>query len=378
MDIDLKIGEDSSPATIGERLYAQRIAAGQSPMPDDDNASFTSGVKMHLAAIQDDSKSLNLGLLKDISPEVSQLAVELGYDGELTVGGLEDGIRFYQRRTVESCLELGKRLLLLKEMSPHGEFKDRVGALGFAYQTAHRFMQAAAKISKSANLADLSSKVKSVSAFLELVTQDDDVLQDLSEMDDIDVLTTSQLRERLRVLKAEEGEDLQAANKRINNMNVEIERLENQVERLSKGRERLTTFTDRTEDIRQECLALQLGAELHLNGLKALFESVCAEDPAAPELALQAEQIWITAHAAAARALDVVTALHEITIFEDMPERVLSQHILTPEEAQRWLHDYPMIESRYEAEKAAREEKREAAKPKGRGRPKGSANKVEK
>lgn len=31
----------------------------------------------------------------------TKLAIQLGYDGQLTVGALEDGIRIYQRRTVE-------------------------------------------------------------------------------------------------------------------------------------------------------------------------------------------------------------------------------------------------------------------------------------
>lgn len=42
------------------------------------------------------------------------LATQLSYDGDLSVGALEDGIRLYQRRTIEDLFELGKRLLLLK------------------------------------------------------------------------------------------------------------------------------------------------------------------------------------------------------------------------------------------------------------------------
>lgn len=132
------------------------------------------------------------------SDRITGLAKQIGYDGPLTVGGLEDGIRFYQRRTVETCLELGKRLLILKELSPHGQFEQRVELLGFAERTAQRFMQAAAKTAKSANLAVLSTQVKSVSAFLELITHDDDTLKGIAEMDDVDRLSVSELRERLR------------------------------------------------------------------------------------------------------------------------------------------------------------------------------------
>lgn len=133
-----------------------------------------------------------------VEANASALAQELGYQGALTVGTLEDEIRFYQRRTVEAILETGKRLLLLKEMTPHGEFTQRVEMLGFHKLTAQRFMRTALKTAKSVNLTLLSTQVKNASAFLELVTHDDDVLENLQDMDDIDRLSASQLRERLR------------------------------------------------------------------------------------------------------------------------------------------------------------------------------------
>jgi len=126
------------------------------------------------------------------------LAAELRYEGSLTIGSIEDEIRFYQRRTVEACLELGKRLLLLKQIAPHGTFTDRVVMLGLAESSAHRFMQAAAKTAKSPNLGVLSTQVKSLSAFLELVTHDDDVLENLKDLDNVDRMSASQLRSALR------------------------------------------------------------------------------------------------------------------------------------------------------------------------------------
>lgn len=131
------------------------------------------------------------------------VAREIGYDGSLTVGALEDEIRFYQRRTVEAILETGKRLLVLKELTPHGEFTTRVEMLGFSDRTARRFMQAAVKTSKSANLAVLSTQLKSASAFLELVTHDDDVLSEVAGMDDIDRMSITQVRATVRELQAE-------------------------------------------------------------------------------------------------------------------------------------------------------------------------------
>lgn len=135
---------------------------------------------------------------QEAQARVRAVALSVGYEGTLTVGALEDEIRFYQRRTVEAILETGKRLMVLKEMTPHGEFERRVEMLGFTTRTARRFMQAAAKTANSANLAVLSTQVKNGSAFLELVTHDDDTLESLKDMDDIDRMSASELRAALR------------------------------------------------------------------------------------------------------------------------------------------------------------------------------------
>ncbi|MDR1311127.1 MAG: hypothetical protein LBK01_04525, partial [Burkholderiaceae bacterium] len=86
------------------------------------------------------TQSLNeLSLMNAQASENAQaIAKELGYEGSLSVGALEDEIRFYQRRTVEAVLELGKRLLILKELTPHGEFTERVAGLGINQNLARK------------------------------------------------------------------------------------------------------------------------------------------------------------------------------------------------------------------------------------------------
>lgn len=155
------------------------------------------------------------------------IATEIGYEGTLTIGALEDEIRFYQRRTVESLLELGKRLLVLRELTPHGEFESRVEMLGFSYRSAARFMQAAAKTAKSANLALLSTQVKSASAFLELVTHDEDVLKDLTDIDDIDRMSASELRNTVRSLRGDlDAKDavLDKTQKKLTGLQVQLKK----------------------------------------------------------------------------------------------------------------------------------------------------------
>ncbi len=161
--------------------------------------------KLDLAKIEDaEQAAQQLGVLREQATQAAQaVAQQVGYDGTLAVGALEDEIRFYQRRTVEACLELGKRLLVLKELTPHGEFQSRLDLLGFTKMTAHRFMTAAMKTAKSTKLVLLSSQVKSMSAFLELVTHDEDVLEDISRLDDIDKMSASQVRAKCRDLVAD-------------------------------------------------------------------------------------------------------------------------------------------------------------------------------
>ena len=186
-------------------------------MPADQQA------EQQLVALQDNA-------IVQHEAELNQLAHSLGYQGSLTVGGLEDEIRFYQRRSVEALLECGKRLVLLKKITAHGEFEDRVEMLGFSVRTARRFMQAAAKITKSANLAVLSTQVKSASAFLELVTHDDDVLENLADMDDVEKMSASELRAALREAREEKG----AVEKVLADKNTAMDKLRAQVKRIEK------------------------------------------------------------------------------------------------------------------------------------------------
>lgn len=173
------------------------------------------------------------------------LAHELAYSGELTIGALEDNIRFWQRRTVEACLELGKNLLLLKEASPHGEFVKRMELLGISKTAGHRFMQAALKTAKSSNLGLLAKQIKQQSLFLELITQDDDVIERIAELDDVDRMAPSELRKALRDAKAE--------------MKAKDERLAVRAETITKLQEQVETIRTQTPDERVADLHRQFG-----------------------------------------------------------------------------------------------------------------------
>ncbi|PAT32893.1 hypothetical protein [Vandammella animalimorsus] len=181
---------------------------------------------------------------QQVLANVQTAAKQLGYEGALSVGALEDGIRFYQRRSVEALLECGKRLLLLKEMTPHGEFQRRVEMLGFSDRTARRFMQAAVKVSKSATVAVLAGQVKSAKAFLELVTHDDDAdIERVAEMDDVDRMSASQLREALRQERQDNKYQAELTDK-------ERKRAEQLEKQLRKGGPQVQPYSERLAEFR--------------------------------------------------------------------------------------------------------------------------------
>lgn len=192
-------------------------------------------------------------LVIEANEAANAMAMQIGYQGAVSVGALEDEIRFYQRRTVEAILETGKRLLVLKELTPHGEFSQRVEMLGFSDRTARRFMQAAVKTSKSANLAVLSTQIKSASAFLELVTHDDDAdLERLAELDDIDRMSTSQLRDALREIK----EEAKAKDQLLEDKNKRIDKLHAAQQRIQSA-----PPDEVLADLKREATAMATGAE---------------------------------------------------------------------------------------------------------------------
>lgn len=214
-------------------------------------------------------------LQADQASKAIVVAQQIGYEGSLSVGAIEDEIRFYQRRTVEAILETGKRLLVLKELTPHGEFTTRVELLGLSDRTAQRFMQAAAKTAKSANLAVLASQVKSGSVFLELVTHDDEVLDGLQEMDEFDRMSASQLRQAARELEA----DKKATEQIIATKNKKLDDL-------ARKSKRFNVHVDLPEEFAAaDALAggLKRDALAKLKALREIREQAMGERPADEE-----------------------------------------------------------------------------------------------
>lgn len=235
------------------------MARQETPMPE----SKETPANLVVIAQEFDAANQLAALTNEADAAAHAMAMQIGHHGAMTVGALEDEIRFYQRRTVEAILETGKRLLVLKELTVHGEFSQRVEMLGFSDRTARRFMQAAAKTSKSANLAALSTQVKSASAFLELVTHDDDVLENLADMDAVEKMSASQLRAALR----ESQKEKEASEKLMADKNAKIDRLEHRIQILPADEALEETMKEATAITRDALGAIRGGVRQALVAL---------------------------------------------------------------------------------------------------------------
>jgi len=141
--------------------------------------------------------------------------------------------RFYLGQSAAAMLEAGKRLILLKEHEPHGEFTDAVESLGLTVRTAQRFMQAALKFggAKASTLTHLNR-----SKILLLAAEDQDDIDELAEggtiadlnLDDIDKMSVRELRNALRKSRTDHADDNEAKERLLADKNNKIDELDSE------------------------------------------------------------------------------------------------------------------------------------------------------
>lgn len=375
--------------TMAERLYAERLAAGLHENPDP--ATITQGVVAAMAIIDSakvepeqadmpngrdlvnqllgqiqmansfarfaDVVSLQkLKYIKDnkVYRSVAGVSMVSAFDGEKiadvgTWGGFCKALGLSVSKVDEDLLNL----------SVFGEEAlKQLSSIGAGYRELRQYRKLPAD--------DKTALIEAAKA------GDKEQLLDLAEtLIERHVQEKTALNAKVNDLE----QDINSTGKRISNMNAEIERAESELSRL-KAKQRLTNFEEQTEAVRDECMHLQFGCTLNLDSLEKLFtDSFYGEQT--PEQQLRIEQVYIAIKAAASHAFVLLETVQELMLNSEMRvDRIQGQHILTPEEAERWLLDAQMLESKSEAEKLARDVKREAARPKGRGRPSGSKNKA--
>lgn len=170
--------------------------------------------------------------------------------------------------------------------------------------------------------------------------------------------------------RAEMKAEINRLKKRVSEQNTELELKSKSITKL-QNRHRTTDFTQETEDVRAECLALQAECELPINSLEKLFEEHV--NSSEKEYWERMGQIWITVNVVCARAVDLVTRMKDLLEEDNLPKRIQTEHTMLPDEAERWILDYRRIVNDHENARYERQRKREEAAPRGRGRPRKTA-----
>jgi hypothetical protein len=114
------------------------------------------------------------------------------------------------RRSLESVLEIGRGLLVLKAVCAHGDFMGRLEFLGIDQRLANRFMAAGMKFSKWTSTSTLLPKIESQTKLFELLVLDDEQIDELAEngqtgelkLDEVACMGVRELRKAVRDLRA--------------------------------------------------------------------------------------------------------------------------------------------------------------------------------
>lgn len=203
--------------------------------------------------------SFALAHLPQARQQAQELATLFQYPGALTVDAVEYHCREGMRRSVESTLQLGAALCILKAMTAHGDFIERVERMGLHERAARRFMSAAMRFAKSDKKSVLLG-AGNQAKLLELIAVDDDVIDDLEQagqLDQIDTMTASELRATLREAQAEK----EAGDHLLEKKNKKIDALERKLKHFDRAppSERLAELQAAATSVANEATGLIAG-----------------------------------------------------------------------------------------------------------------------
>lgn len=190
--------------------------------------------------------------------------------------------RFYMAQSAEAMLEAGKRLVILKENEPHGDFINILeNDLGLEPRVARRMMQASVKFlgNGDQNSKRTALTVLGKTKLYELMVLDDEELDALADggtvagatLDDIDRMTSRELKAALR-----EARETNAAQQHVlADKNEKIDSLSTKLEK--KSRIQPPKPDGEVKKMRAEVTALAVEAESAIAvRLSSAFETLCA------------------------------------------------------------------------------------------------------
>ena len=121
--------------------------------------------------------------------------------------------KFFLNESAAAMLEAGKQIIMIKENEPHGDYLHAVERIGIAPRAAQKLMQATVKF-MSPQMRRLTAHLNKTK-LLEIVSEDDQELEELAKggtlagltLDDIERMSSQELRNSLREEKQKRRED---------------------------------------------------------------------------------------------------------------------------------------------------------------------------
>ena len=188
------------------------------------------------------------------------------------------------REAQEAFFEFGRVLVVLKEHMPHGKFQATVKSeFGISPESARTMIQATVKFC-SPQLLKAQPKLLTLgkSKLFELMTEDDEDLQELADggsingmtLDDIDRMTRNELRAALR----ESRETAEAKNKIIADKNKKVDELAEKLAKKQTGKE--PSPEDVGSELTMQLSSLEVAARSDLSRFAEVFEQMLAHGEA--------------------------------------------------------------------------------------------------
>ena len=188
------------------------------------------------------------------------------------------------REAQEAFFEFGRVLVVLKEHMPHGKFQATVKSeFGISPESARKMIQATVKFC-SPQLLKAQPKLLTLgkSKLFELMTEDDEDLQELADggsingmtLDDIDRMTRNELRAALR----ESRETAEAKDKIIADKNKKVDELAEKLAKKQTGKE--PSPEDVGSELTMQLSGLEVAARSDLSRFAEVFEQMLAHGEA--------------------------------------------------------------------------------------------------
>lgn len=188
------------------------------------------------------------------------------------------------REAQEAFFEFGRVLVVLKEHMPHGKFQATVKSeFGISPESARKMIQATVKFC-SPQLLKAQPKLLTLgkSKLFELMTEDDEDLQELADggsvngitLDDVDRMTIKELRAALR----ESRETAEAKDKIIADKNKKVDELAEKLAKKQTGKE--PSPEDVGSELTMQLSGLEVAARSDLSRFAEVFEQMLAHGEA--------------------------------------------------------------------------------------------------